>query len=154
MCTQQTAFNIMSRIWVAIDVVWIGNWKYCTLTESIAPSLIHALYSSLQYLLSLSLLYLHRLSRGNCFKRSSFLNFRAHALTGRRLSQRTKLLDIYCLQHLGTDRIVNTVSNSSSIVVSRSCCTDRLENTASQLVLWCVLGFCYLSTSVVCRVIT
>jgi hypothetical protein len=38
-------------------------------------------------------------------------------------------------------------SNSSPIVASRSCRTDRVENTASKLVHWCV------SSTVVLRVV-
>jgi hypothetical protein len=48
---------------------------------------IHALYNSLQLSLSLlSLLNLHRLSRGNGFQRRSLLSFRIQVLTGQRLS--------------------------------------------------------------------
>jgi hypothetical protein len=44
------------------------------------------------------------------------------------------------------DRTENTSPNSSSIVASRSCRTDHVENTVSQLVHWCVLGTCCLAT--------
>jgi hypothetical protein len=53
---------------------------------------------------------------------------------------------------LGTVRIENTASNSS-IVSSRSCRTDRVENISSQLVHWCVLGICCLAMDVFYRVI-
>jgi hypothetical protein len=52
------------------------------------------------------------------------------------------------------DRIQNTASNSYSIVASRSCGTNRVENTSSQLVYWCMLGICCLATGIVYRVIT
>jgi hypothetical protein len=56
-------------------------------TSTIGMSLIHTLYNSLQQALRLlSLLYLHRLSPGNGFQRRSFIGFRVHVLTGRRLS--------------------------------------------------------------------
>jgi hypothetical protein len=45
-------------------------------------------------------------------------------------------------------------SNCSSIVASRSRRTGRVENTASQLVHWCVLGMCCLATGVVYRGVT
>jgi hypothetical protein len=45
-------------------------------------------------------------------------------------------------------------SISYSIVTSRSCRTGLVENTASQLVHWCVLGICCRATAVVYRVIT
>jgi hypothetical protein len=51
------------------------------------------------------------------------------------------------------DRVENTASNNSSIVASRNCRTDHVENTASQLAHWCVLGICCLPTGVVYRVI-
>jgi hypothetical protein len=44
-------------------------------------------------------------------------------------------------KHLGTDFTQNTSPNNS-IVASRSCGTDRVENTASQLLHWCVLRIC------------
>jgi hypothetical protein len=48
---------------------------------------IHTLYNSLQHVLNiLSLLCLHWLSPGNGFQRRSFLSFRDHFLTCRRLS--------------------------------------------------------------------
>jgi hypothetical protein len=51
------------------------------LQVTIALSLIHTLYNSLQHALSLlSLLYLHRLSPGNGFQRRSFISFRVHVL--------------------------------------------------------------------------
>jgi hypothetical protein len=40
-------------------------------------------------------------------------------------------------------------SNSSYTVTSHRCRTDRVENTASQLVHWCVSGICCLATAVV-----
>jgi hypothetical protein len=43
----------------------------------------------------------------------------------------------------------NTFSNSSSIVALRSCFTDSVDHTASQLVHWCVLGKCCLATKVI-----
>jgi hypothetical protein len=41
-------------------------------------------------------------------------------------------------KHLGTGRIENTSPDSSSIVASRSCHMDHIENTSSQLLHWCV----------------
>jgi hypothetical protein len=55
------------------------------------------------------------------------------------------------------DCIETSSPNRSYIVASRSCRTDRIENTTSQLVHSCVLGIClghYLATAVVYRVIT
>jgi hypothetical protein len=43
----------------------------------------------------------------------------------------------------------HTPSNSSSTVASRSCRKDRVENIASQLVHWYLLGFCRPTTGVV-----
>jgi hypothetical protein len=45
---------IISRLWVIIDRVWIGNWIYWTLTDPwlqviITFSLIHTLYTSLEH---------------------------------------------------------------------------------------------------------
>jgi hypothetical protein len=51
------------------------------------------------------------------------------------------------------DLIENTASNIS-VVASRGCRTDRVENISSQLVHWCVLGICCLATDVVYGVIT
>jgi hypothetical protein len=65
-----------------------------------------------------------------------------------------RILDLSCLQNLDTDRIENTASNGSSTVESRSYRTDLVENTASQLVHWYVLGICCLATDVVYRDIT
>jgi hypothetical protein len=49
--------------------------------------LIHTLCSSLQHILSLlSVLCLHRLSPGKGFQCRSFISFRVHVFTGRRLS--------------------------------------------------------------------
>jgi hypothetical protein len=60
---------------VTIDGVWIGNWIYWPLTDrnyvTIALSLIHTLYSSLQHVL-LSLLCLHQSLPGNSFQRWTF----------------------------------------------------------------------------------
>jgi hypothetical protein len=50
--------------------------------------------------------------------------------------------------------IENTAPNTFSIVASRSCRTDRLENTDSQLVHWFVLGIYYLAKGVVYKVVT
>jgi hypothetical protein len=65
---------------------WTSNSIYRTLTHRNYNTLIHTLCSSLENALGLlSLLYLHRLSPGNGFQRRSFLDFRVHVLTGRRL---------------------------------------------------------------------
>jgi hypothetical protein len=45
-------------------------------------------------------------------------------------------------------------TNSLSVVASRSCRKDRVENTDSQLAHWCSLGICCLGTGVVYRVVT
>jgi hypothetical protein len=122
-------FIIMSRFyWVTIEGVWTGNWIHWTVRDRIALALQHALGV-------LSLRDLHRFSPGNGFQRCRFLSFRAHVLTGRRLSP-------------------NHRTENSSIVVSWSCSTDHVDNTASQLVHWCMLGICCPATDVVCRVIT
>jgi hypothetical protein len=63
----------------------------------------------------------------------------------------------FLLKHLGTDRTGNIFPNNSSTAASRSCGTDRVENTASQLLYWWVLRICcshYPTTAVVNRVIT
>jgi hypothetical protein len=84
--------------------------------------------------------YLQSLLPDNGFQRRRYFNFRAHVLTGRDCLTTNKILDLSCLSHLGTDSIENTASNSYSIVGSRSCHTDHVENTASKLVYWCVVG--------------
>jgi hypothetical protein len=80
--------DVLSRDRLAID--WFGLlFRYIEHLRVVttAPSLTHALYSLLQHVQSLlSLLYLRRLSPGNGFQRRSFLSFRIHVLTGRRLS--------------------------------------------------------------------
>jgi hypothetical protein len=48
----------------------------------------------------------------------------------------------------------NIASNSSSIVASRSCSTDWVENTSSHLDNGYVLGICCLTTEVVYKVLT
>jgi hypothetical protein len=127
------------------------------------------LYNSHQHALSLlSLLYLHQLLSGNGFQRRSFLSFRVYVLTGRQLSQLTPRLaaishqlpivltavsrfsrnrSCSSLYSIGTERKENTSSNNS-IVASRIYPTDRVENTASQLLHCCVLRICCLTTGV------
>jgi hypothetical protein len=51
----------------------------------------------------------------------------------------------FLLYSLGMDHIENTYPNSSSIVASRNYRTDRVENTASQLLHCCVLRICCLA---------
>jgi hypothetical protein len=51
------------------------------------------------------------------------------------------------------DRRESTSLESSSLVASCSFCKDRIENTVSQLVHWCVLGIC-LEMGIVYRDIT
>jgi hypothetical protein len=62
-----------------------------------------------------------------------------------------------CPAYNTSARTAQKISPNSSIVVSRRCRTDRVENTASQVVHLCLLGICcghYLATAVVYRVIT
>jgi hypothetical protein len=69
------AANILSRVWMTTDGVWIGNlicWQV-QLQVTIALSLIHTLYNSLQHILSiLSLLCLHQSLPDNGFQRHMF----------------------------------------------------------------------------------
>jgi hypothetical protein len=86
----RTGFNIGMCM---SDYRWSLDWYLYLLSAyrtqlqvTIALSLIHTIYNSLQHALSLfSLLCLHQLP-GNGFQRRSFLSFRVHVLTGRRLS--------------------------------------------------------------------
>jgi hypothetical protein len=58
---------------------------------------------------------------------------------------------------VGRNRKENASSNDSSIAALRICRTVRIENTASQLLHWCVLRICcihYVAKAVVYRVIT
>jgi hypothetical protein len=70
--------NLLSRVWVTMDGVLIGNWICWALTDrnyavNIALSLIHTLYNSLQYALSIfSLFCLHQSFPGNGFQRRTF----------------------------------------------------------------------------------
>jgi hypothetical protein len=77
----------MSHNKLGLDCV-IGYTEFLQIINTnIDLSLIHTLYNLLQHTLSfLSMLYLHRLSPGNGFQRRSFLSFRVHIHTGRRLS--------------------------------------------------------------------
>jgi hypothetical protein len=125
------------------------------------------LYNALQYALSLlSLLYLQQSLPGNSFNNVVFL---AHVLAGGRLSHNFRLstqinsLPLHCINstELGrpsditsADHIENTAYNSSSTVASHSCRTDGVENTASQLVHWCLFRISFLATVVFYRVIT
>jgi hypothetical protein len=110
-----------------------------------ALSLIHTLYNSLQHALNLlNMLYLHRLLPGNGFQSRSFsASVLTPLLVGDCLTTKYNL-HLSCLQHLDTDRVENTASNISPILASRSCRTDIVENTSSQLVHWCVLRICCL----------
>jgi hypothetical protein len=138
----------------------IGFFKHLrivTTSNCIGLSLIHTLYNSLQQALSLlSLLYLHRLSPGSGFQRRSFLSYRVRTLTGRRLSHNSlnsRLVLLVTPRH-GPHK--NTSPSSSSIVVSRSCRADRVDNVAYQLLHWCMLRICcghYVATAVVYRVV-
>jgi hypothetical protein len=53
-----------------------------------------------------------------------------------------------------TDHSTENTSPNSSIVASRSCRTDLVENTAYKLVHWCVLEICCLPTGVIYSIIT
>jgi hypothetical protein len=119
--------TIPSRVWVTIDGVWIGNLIYWTLTE-------HALRF-------LSLLYLHWLSTGNGFQRRSFLSFRVHVLSGRRLLHKsfpgfwlTETSRYYIggfLYAIVTDRVEDTAPYCfSSIVAVGTCLWSRYSVTA------------------------
>jgi hypothetical protein len=59
------------------------------------------------------------------------------------LSQLTKFWIVLVIT-LGADCLENT--SSINYIVSRSFCTDCLENIASQLVHWGVLGTCCIAT--------
>jgi hypothetical protein len=112
------------------------------------------LCSSLQHVRNvLSLSYLHCLSRTNGFQHRTFLSYRVHVLTSRRLSQLNPtlltavsilLLNRSCssLNSLDTDRTENIFPKSSSIVASLSYLTDSVENTASELLHCCLLRVC------------
>jgi hypothetical protein len=83
----QVAINaviIFSHDGVTINRVLIGDWIFRTLTDpllqvTIALSLIHALYNSLQHAQNLlSLPRLHQLLSGNGFQCRGYLNSHVH----------------------------------------------------------------------------
>jgi hypothetical protein len=168
---------------VTIDGVWlvIGfiEHLYTQLVTSSNYSAIANSHSAIRYstiLSLLSLLYLHLLSPSNCFQRRSFLSFRVHVLTGRRLSQLTQCSNwpsprpvavshqpptlltavsglsrnrrCSSLYSLGKDLIENSSPNISPNVESRSYRTDRVENTVSLLLQCCGLHIYCLVTDV------
>jgi hypothetical protein len=130
----------------------------CSTYESASPTHSHSRCTQdiVTYALRLlSLPYLHQSLSGNGFERRSFLNFRVHALACPRLSQLNSRAVLHITPWNGPQR--KSSPNISPIVASRNCCTDRVENTASQLVHWCMLRICCgyrLTTAVVYRAIT
>jgi hypothetical protein len=114
---------------------------------STALSLIHTLYSSLQHVLTLlSLLCLHRLSPDNGFQRRSFLSFRLHVLTGRKLSQLTPAL-LAAVSRLSRNHIC------SSLYILGTNLTESTASNRSSIVACICFGH-YLATTVVYRAIT
>jgi hypothetical protein len=122
-----------------------------------ALSLIHKLCSSPQHILLL--LFVYRLS-GNgftsllvviCLTAAPELNStRLHS--ARSLTRLCRNCSCSSVYSLSMDQKENTSPNSFSIVASLSYCTDRVENTASQLIYCCLLRTCccnYLATAVV-----
>jgi hypothetical protein len=99
---------------------------------------LHTLYNSLQHALSLlSLLYLHRLSPGNGFQRRSFLSFRVHVLTDRRVSDNYQVKSSQ--SHIATD----SQSVSKSWCRAPSGAYDQIFITVWQLrfcLLWGALS--------------
>jgi hypothetical protein len=60
-----------------------------------------------------------------------------------------------CSEGCGSQfNIITCISDSSSVVVSRSCRKGRVENTSTKSVHWCVLRIRCLAMGVVYRVIT
>jgi hypothetical protein len=182
-CNGKAAIDWKVDEWNCGTVSFDDLWKYCHVIEwlytgfglvigfieqlqivTTALSLIHTLCSSLKHALSfLSLLCLHRLSPGNGSQRRRSLSFRVHVLTCWRMShKKSKLftpLNSTELTPLTVYNISNGPhrkrrSNSSYIITSHSRRTDRVENTASQLIHWFVLRICCLPTGVVYKVIT
>jgi hypothetical protein len=105
-------------------------------------SLIHTLYNSLQHALSLFSLCVvtSHLVMGSITVASSASMLKL-LLASDYLPTKFQTPDY----HLGMDHIENNAS-SSFIIASHSCCTDRIENTSSQLVHRRMLLSHYLAT--------